>query len=980
MARLPRAAWLACGAIIAALLADVVAGTGGRWLLLGIGLGVLALVATGVLAFKGRAAAAVLCLAFGSVALRAGIAALLVGSPSATQPPSGTSTWTGRVADISSPSGMEQRAFVALSDPARAGPDWLAYTWLPRHPPLTRGDVLELDGAFEPAPTDGGGFSGFLAARGAVGTLRAHDVRLVSHGSDAMAAVEQLRAGIDASLASVLPEPEAGLASGILVGLRERVSREVSDDFTATGLTHVVAISGWNIALVAGIATGLLRAVGLGRRSRSFLVMAAIAAYTVVAGAEASVVRAAVMGGVVILAREGGHPAGAAAALGLACWGLLLVDPGMIGDIGLQLSMAATAGLLALGAASERLVDGATRGRTPRWFNETLGVSLAAQLATLPLILGHFGRLSVISPLANLVIGPVVPFAMLGAAISAVRGTLADLLPTLLMAPVDLAAWLPLAAMTRIGDVLAGVPFASVALSPPFGLAGAIAALVALLAVLSKARPHHSSAVRVRPPFVSVRASSRGRASRIRRLGAVGIAGAIVGIGLVSLVAQARPSLRLTVLDIGQGDAILLESSNGGRVLVDGGPDPDLLVRRLDERIPIWDRRIDLVVLTHPHEDHAGGLGGLVPRYRVGRIAETGMASRGAGTRALREAASRLGISRVRLTQGDGFRLGDTQVDVLWPPLEGLPSVAPSTGRAINDTSIVLALEIGTQRALLTGDLEADRDADLLAVIGDDGRPWDFLKVAHHGSAGASSTALLGRLRPRAATISAGVDNDYGHPAPETLARLEAVGARIWRTDLQGSGAVDFDGGPTDLGGVWTSRAMTCPPRWSRRPSGASGRDACYARADGGAHPSRGALLAAVHGSIPATPAAPHGRGRGRCIPGRSGRTSRPHGRPPPRRGSRAPPRCRQGAARGPSRQSARPRPSRRQVAQRCRSPGARASGRRPSRHVPRRRGGRHVGHRWTHRGAHRLLRRQARHAARGLHGAPLRALAKATP
>jgi len=232
-----------------------------------------------------------------------------------------------------------------------------------------------------------------------------------------MAAVEQLRRGIDGALARALPEPEAGLAAGILVGLRERVSRAVSDDFTATGLTHVVAISGWNIALVAGIATGLLRATGLSRRPRSLIVMAAIAGYTLLAGAEASVIRAAVMGGIVLLAREGGRPAGAAAALGIACWALLMVEPRMIGDIGLQLSLAATAGLLALGEPAEAAVRRLTSGRAPRWFCETLGISLAAQLTTLPLILLTFGRLSLISPLANLLVAPVVPLAMAGAAV-----------------------------------------------------------------------------------------------------------------------------------------------------------------------------------------------------------------------------------------------------------------------------------------------------------------------------------------------------------------------------------------------------------------------------------------------------------------------------------------------------------------------------------------------------------------------------------
>ena len=146
----------------------------------------------------------------------------------------------------------------------------------------------------------------------------------------------------------------------------------MADDFTVTGLTHVVAISGWNIALVAGIATGLLRATGLGRRPRSLIVIVAIVAYTVLAGAEASVIRAAVMGGIVLIAREGGRPSGAAAALGLACWGLLLVEPRMIDDIGLQLSLAATAGLLALGGHAEAAIgawvaDVRHAGSARRW-------------------------------------------------------------------------------------------------------------------------------------------------------------------------------------------------------------------------------------------------------------------------------------------------------------------------------------------------------------------------------------------------------------------------------------------------------------------------------------------------------------------------------------------------------------------------------------------------------------------------------------
>ena len=366
----------------------------------------------------------------GSVWLRAAAATVLAGSASAAPVlPVGSGEWEAAVIDVSSPSGAEQRAFVRLdagggSEDGRSARLRLAAT-LPGADPRRR---ISVRGTVAAAPTDAPGFADFLESRGAAGTLKAHALSLTAAGGGFTASVEQLRWGIDAALSQAIPEPEAGLAAGILIGLRERVVAAVADDFTTTGLTHVVAISGWNIALVAGIATALLRATGLARRPRSAVVIAAIVAYTILAGAEASVMRAAVMGGVVLIAREGGRPSGAAAALGVACWGLLLFEPTMIDDIGLQLSLAATAGLLALGRP--RGVGRATRHARSRTalVSETFGVSLAAQLATLPLILLHFGRLSLISPLANLaggagrarghagrlvgvLLGPIVGFA-----------------------------------------------------------------------------------------------------------------------------------------------------------------------------------------------------------------------------------------------------------------------------------------------------------------------------------------------------------------------------------------------------------------------------------------------------------------------------------------------------------------------------------------------------------------------------------------
>jgi competence protein ComEC len=979
MPAVTRPAWLATGAIVAALFAD-----GG---VLGVGLPAIAVVALAMTALgavvvalrHGRLAVATLLFGLGSVSLRASLVLVAAGTAAGPPLPVGNGSWHGQVVDISAPSGMEQRALLRLSGDGPGSPGWLVYGWLPRHPALVPGDLVSLGGRLELPPSDAPGFSSFLASQGAVGTLTARTLALVGRDSGPRAVVERVRWGIDAALSRALPEPEAGLAAGILVGLRERVSRAVADDFTVTGLTHVVAISGWNIALVAGIATGLLRATGLARRPRSLVVIAAIVGYTLLAGAEASVVRAAVMGGVIVLAREGGRASGAAAALALACWGLLVVDPEMIDDIGLQLSLAATAGLLAFGGRAESALRRLTRGRAPRWFCETMGVSLAAQLSTLPLILLHFGRLSLISPLANLLMAPLVPLAMLGAFAGVLVGPLLVApVVSVVLAPLSLLAWLPLAAMVRGVGLMAEVPFANVGLSAPFSLVGAGLAVVAVVVALRPgARPSQGRRPDAPQPPNPEAARTR-PARRGRRLAAAALSMVLAAAFLAVLAARPLARLQVSVLDIGQGDAILLETSDGRRLLVDGGPDPDLLVQRLDERVPVWDRHIDLVVLTHPHEDHAGGLAGLMPRYRVDRILETGMATQGSGVRELRAAAERLGVGRSRLVQGDAFGFGAASVTVLWPPLDRLPASAPSTGRGINDTSIVLGVVIGRQRVLLTGDLEEDRDGDLLEALGTDGLRWDVLKVAHHGSATASSRPLLGALRPRLAAISVGAGNEYGHPAPSLLQRLAEVGSTVWRTDLQGTLSVALEGRPETTAALLGRRpAGPCPAaRPSTTPAQTDGRSDCYARPDGGPHTSRSALTAHVHGAIAPAAAARHGRGRGSVLPGPPRRALRGPRGPAPGGDSRAPPRRRQGTAAGSHRPGARARRRRGRLAQRSGASGAGADGRRAPRASSFRSRCRRLGRPGAPGGAHRQLCRQAGHATTRLAGAALRPLA----
>src|SRR4051812_16485754 len=225
-------------------------------------------------------------------------------------------------------------------------------------------------------------------------------------------------------------------------------------------------------------------------------------------------------------------------------------------------------------------------------------------------------------------------------------------------------------------------------------------------------------------------------------------------------------------------------------MLVDGGPDPDRLIVELDRRLPPWDRRIDVLVLTHPHEDHVAGLPILLERYRVGRIFESGMRGPGPGYAAFARDLAAAGAPPIAtLATGAHLTLDEIAFRVLWPDPGRVPREPPDGGRGINDVSIVLLGEVAGRRFLLTGDVEDDVDP-ILATR--DLPPVDILKVAHHGSATASTPAFLDRVRPRIAIVSSGAGNPYGHPARSTIDRLQATGARVVRTDTDGSVAISI--------------------------------------------------------------------------------------------------------------------------------------------------------------------------------------------
>jgi competence protein ComEC len=703
------------------------------------------------------------------------------GSGVAATLPSTDGPWTGVVTSISAPRRGLQPTVVELDPPA----DLAVSATLPRFPAVVPGDRVSVKGRLRPVKDDEYGH--FLERIGVSATLYAESLDVAPATPDLARRLEGLRRGSADALALAVPEPAAGLAAGILVGLRDRVDRDVAAAFTTAGISHVVAISGWNIAIV-GATIGAL-AGGLSRRRRSILICVAIALYLAFVGASPSVLRAAAMAGVALLARESGRAGRAAAALGLAVVALLLLDPGLAGDAGFQLSSLATAGLIAWATPLTARLAGPSPGRPRRLLAESLGVSLAAQAATLPVILADFGRLSLVAPLVNLLVVPLVAPAMAAGAVALIGGWLALLGGPVAIATVaGLPAWALLSAMIGIGRAGAGLPFASVALDPPWStLTGAIAGAVILGIARRRARP---SAFATTSPLrhPTGRDGTPGRPRRLS-FAAAALVIAVAGLGVV-LIHRPDGTARVSVLDVGQGDAILVEGGAGGRLLVDGGPDPDRLLVALDERLPPWDRRIDVVILTHPHEDHVAGLVGLLARYRVGRVFEPGMHGPGPGFTAWRAALAKVGRPIGTLAAGDQLRIDAIRLRVLWPVRGKVPLEPADGGTAINNVSIVLLGEVAGRRFLLAGDVEQDIDPSLIA----EGLPHlDLLKVAHHGSKTASTDAFLEAVRPSVTVVSAGTGNPYGHPAPSTIARLEATGAKVYRTDRNGSVEVSLE-------------------------------------------------------------------------------------------------------------------------------------------------------------------------------------------
>ena len=628
-----------------------------------------------------------------------------------------------------------------------------------RFPQVRLGEVVQLSGRLEAPPEfDTFSYSDYLARQDIYSLIRYPRLSIQTEGGPP-SPLTALREALSISLARALPEPQSALAASLLVGDTSRLPDDLVEAFRITGTGHILAVSGWQVSIVVGLLSGIALPIVRVRALRFVLVALATVGYALLAGGAPAVVRAALMAVVVLLALQLGRPRDGLVGLALACLAMTAYRPQMLFDVGFQLSALATLGLIALGPRFQTWFRWA-----PLWLGAVLATTLAAQIAVLPLTAVTFRQLSPVSLLVNLAAVPTVPGAMEWSAAAAALG----LLWPPLGAVAGWVAWLHLAALTWVVETGSRFAYVSVNTEAPHA-ALVLAYYGALLLWLDGGR-------RMAPVWTWLRA----RATFVpRRFGLAALAGVAV-LALSVFCLRPGEELRVSVLDVGQGDAILIQSPAGYKTLVDGGPDGVAIANALGRRLPYWDKSLDLVVLTHQHDDHLVGLIDILQGYEVRQVLQGRPPER--PTPAYKRWAE--------LLQAKGLIVHDAQVGQQVGLGGGARLRVLYAGEAwdgsdlsLNDNSLVLQLERGPTSFYLMGDAGPTVQRVLLAnglVPGP-----NLLKVPHHGAEGSLDVGFLRALAPTAAFISVGQSNRFGHPSANTIAQLAP--AAVYRTDLYGS-------------------------------------------------------------------------------------------------------------------------------------------------------------------------------------------------
>ena len=559
-----------------------------------------------------------------------------------------------------------------------------------------------------------------------------------------------------------LPRQQAGLLNGMLIGYREGLSEEVQEAFSDAGLTHIMAVSGANVAFLILPLAFILKRLRIRRTAANLLIIAFLIMFVFVTGFEASVLRAVIMACIILTAGILYREPDTYSAIALSCVVLIAINPYMLFNVGFQLSYAATVSIVMLSRNIKKLLTGV---RIPEKIADVLAVTLAAQIGVLPVTTIYFNKVSVISLIPNLLAGPLLEFIT-------VLGTLMALAGQFSLFASRALGYLNnifLSAVLFITREASEPAFATVrTVTPPLLLAAAWYIFVGFMLWYK--------------PLKNIKLKLKHTAVLLSIAAAIAFAGYV------------RPGrLDVVFLDVGQGDSAFISTCTGKTALIDGGgsTNPEK-TSKIGENTVIpflldWGiNKPDAVIATHPHSDHIQGLESVLEDLGAGMLIIPSMADESDFECLLRKAADK-NVPVVRCSTGETIRLDDRTILKVLSPEPG----CTAKGDSANNASLVLKLVYGETEILFTGDAESEVEEKLLAESGDISA--DVLKIAHHGSSTSTGKAFLDKVDPEAAVISVG-KNNFGHPSDKTLGLIEQGEISCFRTDECGAVLLSSDG------------------------------------------------------------------------------------------------------------------------------------------------------------------------------------------
>jgi len=658
-----------------------------------------------------------------------------------------------------------------------------ALLFVPRYPGYDYGDVLLVTGKLETPPQlDGFDYEGYLAHQGIYSTMLYPELKILETGKGykPLEWVYSLRNRLSQTLAEVLPEPQASLAQGIILGIRGNIPSSLRADFSDTGTAHLLAISGLHLAIVAG----MILSIGMwlfGKRHYTYiwLALGIIWLYALLTGMHPPVIRGAIMASLFLTAELLGRQRSAFTALAFAAAIMVGISPQILWTASFQMSFVAMAGLIFLTPpfrAVGRKAVKATLGEDgaavsiANIITDSFSVTLGAIIAVWPLVAHYFGIVSFVALPTTLLALPALAGIIITGALAGGLG--------LIVLPIAQAiawlAWLFLSYMLLVVNVFAAVPLSSIELSS-FDTTLIWVYYVALATAiwLNSNRKNLTNPMPKAADFVS-------------RLPKKWVIPPLLVVAiLVSVAAATMPddNLHISFLDVGQGDAILIQKGNQ-QVLVDGGPTPQAISLGLGSKMPFWDRTIDLVILTHPSADHVTGLVEVLQRYKVKQVLYPDLDFESDIYTEWLRVIEEEDIEYTLAQAGQQIDLGEgVVIKVLNPQIPLLTG----TESDIDNNGVVLNISLGDVSFLLTADTMWEAEWELIARRAN--LTSTVLKVGHHGSDTSTSHEFLAVVDPQLAVISVGEGNPYGHPSDEVIERLEAkLGSEnIYRTDEQGT-------------------------------------------------------------------------------------------------------------------------------------------------------------------------------------------------